>query len=68
MLKNHMPETEDVGKMLANPQDLGTRLEGFEPTTPGSEDRYSIRWATGARIQIQSYLMMAFSATARAFN
>ena len=41
MLKHHIPEIEDVGKMLANPHDSGTRLEGFEPTTPGSEDRCS---------------------------
>ena len=30
--------TENVGKMLANEGDSGTRLEGFEPTTLGSED------------------------------
>jgi hypothetical protein len=29
----------DVGKMLANDDDLGARLEGFEPTTLGSEVR-----------------------------
>jgi integrase len=34
---------ENVGKMLANSDGLDTRLEGFEPTTLGSEDRCSIR-------------------------
>jgi hypothetical protein len=29
---------EDVGKMSAREDDLDTRLEGFEPTTLGSED------------------------------
>ncbi len=33
---------EDVGKMLANEEESGTRLEGFEPTTLGSEDRCSV--------------------------
>jgi integrase len=33
----------DVGKMSAKGDDLGARLEGFEPTTLGSEDRCSIR-------------------------
>jgi integrase len=33
----------NVGKMLANNSDSGMRLEGFEPTTLGSEDRCSIR-------------------------
>ena len=34
---------EDVGKMLANEDNSGARLEGFEPTTLGSEDRCSVR-------------------------
>jgi len=34
---------ENVGKMLAREDGLGTRLEGFEPTTLGSEDRCSVR-------------------------
>ena len=34
---------EDVGKMSAKGDELGTRLEGFEPTTLGSEDRCSVR-------------------------
>ena len=34
---------EDVGKMSVEQGDSDTRLEGFEPTTPGSEDRCSIR-------------------------
>jgi integrase len=33
----------NVGKMLANNDNSGMRLEGFEPTTLGSEDRCSIR-------------------------
>ena len=36
-------ECEDVGKMSAKEDDSGMRLEGFEPTTLGSEDRCSIR-------------------------
>ena len=32
---------EDVGKMSAISDESDTRLEGFEPTTPGSEDRCS---------------------------
>ncbi len=34
---------EDVGKMSATGDDSDTRLEGFEPTTLGSEDRCSVR-------------------------
>ena len=34
---------EDVGKMSANIDDSDTRLEGFEPTNLGSEDRCSVR-------------------------
>jgi integrase len=34
---------ENVGKMLANSDGSDMRLEGFEPTTLGSEDRCSIR-------------------------
>ena len=36
-------ECEDVGKMSAIEDDSDTRLEGFEPTTLGSEDRCSVR-------------------------
>jgi integrase len=32
---------ENVGKMSADDAETDTRLEGFEPTTPGSEDRCS---------------------------
>ncbi len=32
-----------VGKMLAKEDNPNARLEGFEPTTLGSEDRCSIR-------------------------
>ncbi len=34
---------KNVDKMLPWGSKLGTRLEGFEPTTLGSEDRCSIR-------------------------
>ena len=34
---------EDVNKMFATGEESDTRLEGFEPATPGSEDRCSIR-------------------------
>ncbi len=34
---------EDVGKMLADGHNSVARLEGFEPTTLGSEDRCSVR-------------------------
>jgi len=34
---------ENVGKMLAKDNGLEARLEGFEPTTLGSEDRCSVR-------------------------
>jgi len=43
LLKPWLTQKENVGKMSANPDDLGTRLEGFEPTTLGSEDRCSVR-------------------------
>ena len=33
----------DVGKVLAREDEPDTRLEGFEPTTLGSEDRCSVR-------------------------
>ena len=33
----------NVGKMSADDDGSGMRLEGFEPTTLGSEDRCSIR-------------------------
>jgi len=41
LLKPWLAEIEDVGKMLAKEDESDTRLEGFEPTTPGSEDRCS---------------------------
>jgi integrase len=41
LLKPWLAAGEDVGKMLAKEDDSDTRLEGFEPTTPGSEDRCS---------------------------
>ena len=34
---------ENVGKMLAEDDEPDARLEGFEPTTLGSEDRCSVR-------------------------
>jgi len=34
---------ENVAKMSPNEEESGTRLEGFEPTTLGSEDRCSVR-------------------------
>ncbi len=34
---------DNVGKMSATGEELNTRLEGFEPTTLGSEDRCSVR-------------------------
>ena len=34
---------ENAAKMSPTQDDSDTRLEGFEPTTPGSEDRCSIR-------------------------
>ena len=43
LLEPWLVEAEDVGKMLAKEDDLDTRLEGFEPTTLGSEDRCSVR-------------------------
>lgn len=42
LLKSWLGE-ENVGKMSADQSDSGTRLEGFEPTTLGSEDRCSVR-------------------------
>jgi len=41
-LKPWLVEAEDVGKMSATGGDSDTRLEGFEPTTLGSEDRCSV--------------------------
>jgi hypothetical protein len=35
--------SENVGKMSAEDDKVDTRLEGFEPTTLGSEDRCSVR-------------------------
>jgi hypothetical protein len=37
ILKIQLRQIENVGKMSANESELGARLEGFEPTTPGSE-------------------------------
>jgi integrase len=34
---------KNVGKMSAKEEEIDTRLEGFEPTTLGSEDRCSVR-------------------------
>ncbi len=42
LLKPWLPEVENVGKMLAKQDKSDTRLEGFEPTTLGSEDRCSV--------------------------
>jgi hypothetical protein len=43
LLEPWLIEAEDVGKMSATGEDSDTRLEGFEPTTLGSEDRCSVR-------------------------
>ena len=43
LLKPWLVEAEDVSKMLANEDEMDARLEGFEPTTLGSEDRCSVR-------------------------
>jgi len=43
LLKPWLVQTENVGKMSAIEDDSDTRLEGFEPTTLGSEDRCSVR-------------------------
>ena len=43
LLKPWLVHTEHVGKMSPTQDDSDTRLEGFEPTTLGSEDRCSIR-------------------------
>jgi integrase len=40
---NQKPRAKNVVKMLSNGVELGARLEGFEPTTLGSEDRCSVR-------------------------
>jgi integrase len=40
---NQKPRAENVVKMLSNGVGLSARLEGFEPTTLGSEDRCSVR-------------------------
>jgi len=37
LLELWLPREEDVGEMSAKGEDLSARLEGFEPTTPGSE-------------------------------
>jgi len=42
LLKPWLSE-ENGGKMVAKPDEIDTRLEGFEPTTLGSEDRCSVR-------------------------
>ena len=41
MLEPKLAEAGDVSKMSAKEDDSEARLEGFEPTTPGSEDRCS---------------------------
>ena len=38
LLEPWLTQTENVGKLLAEGEDSGARLEGFEPTTLGSED------------------------------
>jgi len=38
LISSEAEQTEDVSKMLAKDAETDTRLEGFEPTTPGSED------------------------------
>ena len=38
LLKPWLSQKENGGKMVANGSDSDTRLEGFEPTTLGSED------------------------------
>ena len=43
LLKPWLSQKGNGGKMVAKPDELDTRLEGFEPTTLGSEDRCSIR-------------------------
>ena len=43
LLKPWLTQTGDVCKMFAEGHNSGTRLEGFEPTTLGSEDRCSVR-------------------------
>jgi len=43
LLKPWLSKKGNGGKMVAKPDELDTRLEGFEPTTLGSEDRCSVR-------------------------
>ncbi len=43
LLKPWLSQKENGGKMVASEDESGTRLEGFEPTTLGSEDRCSVR-------------------------
>ncbi|GAG80313.1 unnamed protein product [marine sediment metagenome] len=43
LLKPWLSQRGNGGKMVAKEDDPGTRLEGFEPTTLGSEDRCSVR-------------------------
>ncbi len=43
LLKPWLNQKGDVGKMLAEGHNSMARLEGFEPTTLGSEDRCSVR-------------------------
>ncbi len=38
LLKPWLSQKGNGGKMVAKPDEIGTRLEGFEPTTLGSED------------------------------
>jgi hypothetical protein len=41
-------DKENVGKMSAGDMNTNTRLEGFEPTTPGSEARRRLCWGVPA--------------------
>ena len=43
LLKPWLSQKANVGKLLAEGDDSVARLEGFEPTTLGSEDRCSVR-------------------------
>jgi len=43
LLEPWLSQKGNGGKMVAKPNESDTRLEGFEPTTLGSEDRCSVR-------------------------
>ncbi len=43
LLEPWLSQKGNGGKMVAKPNESGTRLEGFEPSTLGSEDRCSVR-------------------------